>query len=96
MNMKFRIQTPEQSYRVQMVLLNMGYSWLSGDRMIKNTETRFLFAGNHITCDDHEEHFRKHPNKEIDVSWMSGIEETVSIGGKVYRLADIERLKPIG
>ena len=63
----FKIEvTPEQSEVIQKLLFIAGYSWFSGDKIIKFTDRKYLFFDcGHITTSTYFGPNFNNPNPEI-------------------------------
>lgn len=67
-NYKFRINSPEQSERLQNVLFEMGYVWADSSTDVCLTNKQFLFAGDDsgISCCQSLDFFLEQPHEELD------------------------------
>lgn len=63
---KIHVPTPEISEKVQKKLFELGYEWYAGTG-VKSTNKEYLFIYNdkHISWEDSDSYFKKHPHKEI-------------------------------
>ena len=90
--MKFRVNNPAHSERVQRILFDMGYEWMIGGKDINHADRPYLYAewDGDILSGSSESDFREDPNTEIDVSWLDTTDdETIEIEGRTYRKSDV-------
>lgn len=95
-NMKFRVNSEEESKIIQKLLFEMGYKWYKWlcceekEMRHHNTDRPFLYASDkgRISFDDREVNFLDSPYKEFVVKYTLVIapkkHKTITIAGKKY------------
>ncbi len=68
-NMKFRVENPKQSEKLQKKLFELGYEWKSNGKIVQNITACYIFTdkeGNMTYFNGGKEFFNTHPNKEVN------------------------------
>lgn len=106
-NMKFRVNSPEHSKKIQEHLFTLGYKWICETHfVVEKTDKPFLYTeeDGKITYGTNEDYFKNSMHKEHTLQETTSYtlvekKETLTIDGKTYdkeavlkRLAELEQL----
>lgn len=71
---KFKVDSPEQSKRLQKILFKLGYSWEYSGKVVLSLDHTAVYANiqaKHLTFSSNRTYFDKHKYQLVDIDWLT-------------------------